>query len=124
MTKCACGCFGDNTADNALNVVKDKNSPPRKNTASTASLSDKVEDDSDSSVTDLPSVDQKPERTWSPDPELSQLGRGELLELTQLPSGLSVEPEDHLLDEEMANVGTNWRQPFLPPPVPVMASDV
>mmetsp|Transcript_5562 Transcript_5562/g.13938 ORF Transcript_5562/g.13938 Transcript_5562/m.13938 type:complete len:484 (-) Transcript_5562:45-1496(-) len=124
LTKCSCGCFGDNTVHNALSDEKYKSSPPRKNTASTASLSDKVEDDSDSSATYLQPVEQKTESLWSPDQESRQLGREELLTFTQMPSGLSVEFDDHYLDDETRNDGTNWRQPFLPNPAPLMASDV
>ena len=125
MTKCACGCLGDITFDNTVPVVKESDTRPRKNTASTASLSDneKTDGDTDSNMADPP-VDQKTKMAWKLAPEVSQPDREELLTFRQLPSGLSVESEDHLLDEEIANENISLLQSYLPPPVPVMASDV
>ena len=125
MTNCACGCFGDITLNNTVPIEKENDSRPRKNTASTASLSDneKADGDTESDTTNQ-SIDQKTKTVWKLAPEESQPDREEFLTFKQLPSGLSVESEDHLFDEAIANENSSLLHSYLPPPVPVMACDV
>jgi hypothetical protein len=107
FTKCACGCFGDSTVNNTVAVEKEMVVAPRKrrNTASTVSSTEneKLEVDPalsmadstafmDSSTTEPPTAGKN---TFRMSPEEST----KPLVYTSLPSGLSVESEDYLVDE-------------------------
>ena len=110
LTNCACGCLGDSSADN---IVMEK--PQRRNTASTVSLSEKDGLEVDPSLT--------PE-------DVTALTNSDTVEklylnkpyISTLPSGLSVESEDPLVDELLRD--NDHSTPIRLSPQPVMASDI
>eukprot|EP00536_Pseudo-nitzschia_multiseries_P008120 jgi/Psemu1/325073/estExt_fgenesh1_pg.C_2000025 len=86
LNKCVCVCFGDSTVtqDQSIAVEKERMLPPRprRNTASTVSLSETGENNGDDPVSLRHLREQ----------------RKVLMKQAQIPSGLSVEPEDYLED--------------------------
>jgi len=120
FTKCACGCFGDlSVGNNTVVIEKETASRPRRNTASTVSLSDidKLEVD--------PSMSTEYSTTRSAKPTVvGKITTGR----ARFHSGLSVESENHLLEEAPANgqnyYATQMRPSQLHPMVSVMAIDI
>lgn len=96
FTKCACGCFGDSSVDHTVLIEKDMAPRRRKNTESTvASDIDKLEVD--------PAISAE-EDCRAP----LKKTRDELLQDSKMPSGLSVEHEEYLVDKVPCSRGNYY----------------
>jgi len=122
FTKCACGCLGETTLDNAIVIDKTNSPHRRRNTASTIDLSenDKLEVNPSSSSKVEPNTDaaEPPIAGYT---MAKQPTRDEMLLYSQLPSGLSVEVDD---DPVVDMVPSDTLMRSSRHAVPVLASDI
>ena len=101
FTNCACGCFGDSSVDHTVLIEKDTAPRRRKNTASTvASDIDKLEVD--------PAISAEESTAFMDSQAPLKKTRDELLQESKMPSGLSVEHEEYLVDKVPCSRGNYY----------------